>query len=803
MKIYFLLVIMLLLVSSGFSQNVGIGTFTPVFKLDVKNGSINTDSVYRISTQTVLSVRGTGNLLVGKNAGRINTGSNNTFSGEGAGYSNTVGFGNTAYGFHTLYSNFNGAGNTAIGFQTLQNNIDGEANTAIGDGALYYNTGGKYNTAGGYTSLYDNVDGWYNTANGESALTRNLSGSWNTAYGGHALAFNATGAKNTAIGYSALSYNESGTLNTGLGYNSDLIAGVLTNATAIGANARADCSNCMVLGSVTNINGATADVNVGIGVNSPNAKLSISSTGNELAGSATGNTLTTNAGFLSNAADSELSMANIGFMSGNNSSLGVRAYRTSMGNDWTSTALLLEYDIDNTARVNSSYLALNANGNLGIGTITPGAKLHIQNGASGATPFVFSRLAIESNGHTYINLLSPAMSESAILFGIPGSSANGGLIFNNENTPNGFQFRVNGNLTKMVLDAQGRLGIGNFTPQYPLSFNGTLGDKISLWTDGAATHYGLGVQNSLLQIFTKSVTDDVAFGYGNSTSMTETMRIKGNGKVGIGINAPLSALHVTSNSSTNPTCYFVNTSSNGAGVWANCVSTPGAGTGMLGAGGSIGVDGYAAQIGAGNRYGVHGHGQNGSDFNYGFNGSGTGGQTAIGVFGDGSGGSVSNWGGYFNGSVYSTGSYQGSDRKLKNDIKPLSGALSIINDLNPTYYTYKTSEFSQMHLPEGLHYGLIADEVLQVIPGAVKHAVQPPQYENNDVTGTIVTNAVEFDAVNYTEMIPILIGAVKEQQVLIEELKLKNQQIDLQQKQIAQLQVAIDELKTLVMQREN
>jgi hypothetical protein len=98
----------------------------------------------------------------------------------------------------------------------------------------------------------------------------------------------------------------------------------------------------MVLGSVTNVNNAPAGVNVGIGVNSPNAKLSISTYGVELAGSAAGIALRTNAGTLGTAVGSVMSLANFGFASGNNSSLGVRAYRTSQGSDWTTTSLLLE-----------------------------------------------------------------------------------------------------------------------------------------------------------------------------------------------------------------------------------------------------------------------------------------------------------------------------------------------------------------------------------------------------------------------------------------------------------------------------
>ncbi len=47
---------MLNIIISIVAQNVGIGTATPSFKLDVKNGSINTDSVYRIYKNIVITV---------------------------------------------------------------------------------------------------------------------------------------------------------------------------------------------------------------------------------------------------------------------------------------------------------------------------------------------------------------------------------------------------------------------------------------------------------------------------------------------------------------------------------------------------------------------------------------------------------------------------------------------------------------------------------------------------------------------------------------------------------------------------
>lgn len=116
---------------------------------------------------------------------------------------------------------------------------------------------------------------------------------------------------------------------------------------------------------------------VGIGLSSPTAKLSVSADGNELAGTASSNTLRINAGILGTSAGDEISLANIGYISSNNSSLGIRAYRRSAGTDWTSTAFLIGNDVDNTVRAGGGFIALSANGNIGIGVADPGVKLDI------------------------------------------------------------------------------------------------------------------------------------------------------------------------------------------------------------------------------------------------------------------------------------------------------------------------------------------------------------------------------------------------------------------------------------------
>lgn len=102
-----------------------------------------------------------------------------------------------------------------------------------------------------------------------------------------------------------------------------------------------------------------------------------------------------------------------------------------------------------------------------------------------------------------------------------------------------------------VYRSTGNVGIGETNPGFPLNF-GTqaLGQRISLWGN-SGNNYGFGIQNSLLQIHTSSSNSDVAFGFGSSASFNETMRIKGNGNVGIGTSAPAEKLVVAGTAQAN------------------------------------------------------------------------------------------------------------------------------------------------------------------------------------------------------------------------------------------------------------
>ncbi|MDP0499967.1 MAG: tail fiber domain-containing protein [Verrucomicrobiota bacterium JB022] len=95
------------------------------------------------------------------------------------------------------------------------------------------------------------------------------------------------------------------------------------------------------------------------------------------------------------------------------------------------------------------------------------------------------------------------------------------------------------------------VGIRESNPGVPLTFDNSLGNKISLWGNSGTNHYGFGIQGSTLQYYAGSSGDRHAFGYGSSTSFTEWMRLSG-GSLGIGTTNPTQRLHVVGDMLATP-----------------------------------------------------------------------------------------------------------------------------------------------------------------------------------------------------------------------------------------------------------
>jgi hypothetical protein len=184
---------------------VGIGLLSPGAELDVAGG-VNSGSVYQIGGETVLSVSGVSNVMVGSVAGVNNSGSFCALVGDSAGYNNE-GLYSTHVGHSAGYSN-RGTVNTFVGANAGRSNGLSTDNTFVGAFAGATNNAGHTNTFLGSNTGYMNDVGSNNTFLGAAAGFSNALGHSNTFVGKWA-GFNTSGSRNVFIGNEA-GYNETG-----------------------------------------------------------------------------------------------------------------------------------------------------------------------------------------------------------------------------------------------------------------------------------------------------------------------------------------------------------------------------------------------------------------------------------------------------------------------------------------------------------------------------------------------------------------------------------------------------------------
>jgi hypothetical protein len=205
----------------------------------------------------------------------------------------------------------------------------------------------------------------------------------------------------------------------------------------------------------------------------------------------------------------------------------------------------------------------------------------------------------------------------------------------------------------------------------------------------------------------------------------------------------------------------------------------------------MGIDATATESRGGHCIGIYGSGNNtataggavgiwGNAQIWGCNPTGTypASKYAIGVYGAGYsyGGCVlpptasAGWAMYADGYLATTsGLYTLSDSRTKTDVKTFSSGLDMVRRLRPTTYQYThEGRLANANLPAGQQYGFLAQELEQVLPGAVR---EMPVFVNKEKDNPRAAETEQYKSIRYDMLIPVLTRAIQEQQETIEALK--------------------------------
>jgi hypothetical protein len=117
-----------------------------------------------------------------------------------------------------------------------------------------------------------------------------------------------------------------------------------------------------------------------------------------------------------------------------------------------------------------------------------------------------------------------------------------------------------------------------------------------------------------------------------------------------------------------------------------------------------------------------------------------------------------------------------SDRRLKKDITPFGPVLTQVAALQPVHYYWRAAEFPDRHFGTSRTYGLVAQDVEQVLPELV------------------VTNDDGYKAVDYSKLPLLTIQAIKELKAENDALKLRVTETEALTQRVAELERLVTEL---------
>lgn len=156
--------------------------------------------------------------------------------------------------------------------------------------------------------------------------------------------------------------------------------------------------------------------------------------------------------------------------------------------------------------------------------------------------------------------------------------------------------------------------------------------------------------------------------------------------------------------------------------------------------------------------------------------------------------------GYFDGDVTINGNglINGftiiSDRRLKKEVMPITNSKEIISRLQPKSFFYDQQNEIGLKLSEKKDYGIIAQELEEVLPELIREVTKPAVMDRK---GNTISQEKKYKTVNYNAFFGILLANAQEQQKQMDEQKREQDQ------KIDQLLKQLEEQKQLITELQN
>ncbi|TAL63381.1 MAG: hypothetical protein EPN88_12385 [Bacteroidetes bacterium] len=117
---------------------------------------------------------------------------------------------------------------------------------------------------------------------------------------------------------------------------------------------------------------------------------------------------------------------------------------------------------------------------------------------------------------------------------------------------------------------------------------------------------------------------------------------------------------------------------------------------------------------------------------------------------------------HVNGSVAGIGAYVSlSDKRFKKDVQPITGALNKIMELQGITFNWDKTINPELNVDDNNHIGFSAQDIEKILPQVVSTA----------------TDKMQTKSVAYSDVVPVLVEAIKEQQTQIESSQEENRQL--------------------------